>query len=237
MTSLDETYLSDDSSHSAESLNSDELNLASGIEPDQFEPRRTDVYLSDEEDIPVVEEEDEVEETRVGNRDWCTCGSCLPMPRETESVCCQEIEAVRNQNLELVAEVSAHSDIYIGHDNHRTRHAIQYVLSCPDNDKYRGFKVDDNVVIKKYTTEVQDQAKGEEYPRFGNEGVGLTLTDVEVATLEKGYFGIGNVGIDAVINFRTNHMCNKICMMLKHKDFAPVDEVPKSTVFEYYNGH
>jgi len=26
------------------------------------------------------------------------------MPRETESVCCQEIEAVRNQNLELVAE-------------------------------------------------------------------------------------------------------------------------------------
>jgi len=69
MASLDETYLSDDSSHSAESLNSDELNLASGIEPYQFEPRRTDMYLSDEEDIPVVEKENKVE-TRVGNRDW-----------------------------------------------------------------------------------------------------------------------------------------------------------------------
>ena len=34
----------------------------------------------------------------------CKCGNCLPMTREAESICCQEIDAIANKNIELVGE-------------------------------------------------------------------------------------------------------------------------------------
>ena len=60
----------DSSDNYTESLDSDEIYLPSdveGIEPYQFEPRKT-ITSSDEEDNSV--EEFEETEIRVGNKDW-----------------------------------------------------------------------------------------------------------------------------------------------------------------------
>ena len=32
----------------------------------------------------------------------CQCGNCQSMPREEENICCQEVDAVKNKNLEAV---------------------------------------------------------------------------------------------------------------------------------------
>ena len=34
---------------------------------------------------------------RRGNTDWCQCSNCVPMPTESESQCCIEIQTVYNR--------------------------------------------------------------------------------------------------------------------------------------------
>lgn len=60
------------------------------------------------------------------------------------------------------------------------------------------------------------------------QGVKLRLTDVEVATAEKGYFGIGNLGSDAIDTFKEKHVCNDVCRRLGLTDLNSAADVPKS---------
>ncbi|XP_044133104.1 P2X purinoceptor 7-like [Bufo gargarizans] len=39
-----------------------------------------------------IEFDEEPEDTRVGNTNWCTCSKCHIMPTYVESICCQEIQ-------------------------------------------------------------------------------------------------------------------------------------------------
>ena len=65
--------------------------------PYQFEPE-----YSDREDLADDDDDDdshsfpdlthELETDRVGNIDWCSCGSCTAMETERECLCCQEYE-------------------------------------------------------------------------------------------------------------------------------------------------
>lgn len=66
------------------------------IQPFQFEPE----YPTDEENdesYSLSQEsgehgpDDEERASRVGDRSWCQCGNCIPMPTEQESMCCQEL--------------------------------------------------------------------------------------------------------------------------------------------------
>lgn len=65
------------------------------IQPFQFEPE----YSTDEEGDESFyssqtssDDDREVDEraSRLGDRTWCQCGNCVPMPTEKECVCCKE---------------------------------------------------------------------------------------------------------------------------------------------------
>ncbi|CAJ0967696.1 unnamed protein product, partial [Ranitomeya imitator] len=43
-----------------------------------------------------IEFNDDTDENRSGKNDWCHCGNCVPMPTNIESICCQEIQKMRN---------------------------------------------------------------------------------------------------------------------------------------------
>uniref|UniRef100_A0A8C5PJ99 P2X purinoceptor 7-like n=1 Tax=Leptobrachium leishanense TaxID=445787 RepID=A0A8C5PJ99_9ANUR len=60
-----------------------------------LDPNRTDPRYNDVLDVPqpIVEE-------RLSNTDWCLCGKCHQMPTIEESICCQEIEKIKEQFLE-----------------------------------------------------------------------------------------------------------------------------------------
>ncbi|KAJ7358939.1 hypothetical protein OS493_020780 [Desmophyllum pertusum] len=60
------------------------------------------------------------------------------------------------------------------------------------------------------------------------QGVKLRLTDVEVSTKEKGYFGIGNLGSDAIATFKDKHVCNDVCKSLGLKNAQGEAVVAKS---------
>lgn len=58
------------------------------IAPYRFEPEETDSSESDETS------EDDVDDQRQGNTDWCNCGSCTPMPTALESRCCTGVQRI-----------------------------------------------------------------------------------------------------------------------------------------------
>uniref|UniRef100_A0A8C5MLY1 P2X purinoreceptor 7 intracellular domain-containing protein n=1 Tax=Leptobrachium leishanense TaxID=445787 RepID=A0A8C5MLY1_9ANUR len=60
-----------------------------------LDPNRTDPRYNDVLDVP----QPSVEE-RLSNTDWCLCGKCHQMPTMEESICCQEIEKIKEQFLE-----------------------------------------------------------------------------------------------------------------------------------------
>ena len=68
----------------------------SAVQPFQLEPERVVNTEEGSQDniIAVGEEEQEEEQERIGNTDWCGCGNCLPMLTERESVCCQELHFI-----------------------------------------------------------------------------------------------------------------------------------------------
>ena len=57
--------------------------------------------------------------------------------------------------------------------------------------------------------------------RYPQQNHNLTFIFSSLTQYFTRYFGIGNVGSEAITKFRTNHTCNKICQMLKLKAFAP----------------
>jgi len=65
-------------------------------EPYRFEPEYTDEELqSFEADSQDAEQTEEVEGRIRTNTDWwCKCGTCQPMPTESECICCNEWERV-----------------------------------------------------------------------------------------------------------------------------------------------
>ena len=70
----------------------------SGVQPFQFEP----TYPPGEEPVDSDEERDEGDgegnyiESRIGNTEWCLCGSnCVPMSTADECFCCQ-LQIVRS---------------------------------------------------------------------------------------------------------------------------------------------
>ena len=77
-------------SSESDSLNEELCSDFSKLKPYSFEP----IISSDEdEDPPIVTtfmEEKVVENSRVGNVDWCLCNCCKPMDSEVESFCCKE---------------------------------------------------------------------------------------------------------------------------------------------------
>ncbi|KAL9961214.1 hypothetical protein ACROYT_G030117 [Oculina patagonica] len=68
-----------------------ELSEDVGPRPYRFEPRRVQRNVQERDDSEPQSEE---ETDRLGNTDWCECGSCRAMPTPSESVCCTEIGQV-----------------------------------------------------------------------------------------------------------------------------------------------
>ncbi|XP_057682231.1 uncharacterized protein LOC130909582 isoform X4 [Corythoichthys intestinalis] len=73
---------------------------ASGIRPYMFEP-----YLDEEEDSKPensgrdnpLEADSLDDQSRLGNTEWCSCGTCVAMPTVGESLCCREQERTRGK--------------------------------------------------------------------------------------------------------------------------------------------
>ena len=42
---------------------------------------------------------------RVGSTEWCTCGNCIVMTSDIESVCCHELPKVSDKMVELCEEI------------------------------------------------------------------------------------------------------------------------------------
>lgn len=103
---------SSDSSFDEELLQDMQLNGAVGyrFEPtvDSSDASETDSSES-EADVPL----DLVQNNRIGNTNWCTCGHCIIMPTDSESTCCKELgkvcEMIERDGLELVC-VRDHPD-------------------------------------------------------------------------------------------------------------------------------
>ena len=64
-------------------------------EPYSFEPEYTDEELQTLEAVRQDAEQIDVEGRIRTNTDWwCKCGTCQPMPTETECLCCNEWDRV-----------------------------------------------------------------------------------------------------------------------------------------------
>ncbi|XP_065057682.1 P2X purinoceptor 7-like [Rhopilema esculentum] len=87
------------------------------IVPYQFEPLVQNNYpntitetSSSEDDLENGGTEEEHPSGRIGNTEWCKCGSCVSMDKAAEAICCREIEAVENLlGEEGVNCITAHS--------------------------------------------------------------------------------------------------------------------------------
>ncbi len=47
------------------------------------------------------------------------------------------------------------------------------------------------------------------------QGVGTTLTDLQVTCVDTGYFHFGNLGVSSINNFFELHKCGELCKKLK----------------------
>ncbi len=69
--------------------------LVSSILPYQFEPvaaAAAAIVTTTSFDSDEGSSSDESEQNnRLGNVDWCTCGNCIPMATQKESLCCKEM--------------------------------------------------------------------------------------------------------------------------------------------------
>ena len=78
-----------------------DLNPDGVIRPFMFEPQHSS--SSGEEEISVDKEtQEEIQEetftrSRLGNREWCSCGNCQEMPTENECICCQEMDVLSDR--------------------------------------------------------------------------------------------------------------------------------------------
>ncbi|KAH7982286.1 hypothetical protein HPB52_003586 [Rhipicephalus sanguineus] len=62
-----------------------------------------------EEDSSSPDSDNAMQEAlRIGNVQWCLCGSCRAMETETESVCCREIDKVKSLVPDEAACVTEH---------------------------------------------------------------------------------------------------------------------------------
>lgn len=55
----------------------------------------SDSEIPNQHDISESDEEEEGDNGRLSNSNWCTCQMCLPMETVSESTCCQEREHFR----------------------------------------------------------------------------------------------------------------------------------------------
>ena len=69
----------------------------SGTQPD-YEYNFTDE--SESEDETEVEEVECLENSRIGNFEWCMCGHCRSMDTSTESLCCKEVGEISSDRFE-----------------------------------------------------------------------------------------------------------------------------------------
>ena len=89
------------SSSSLESLK-ENSSLNYGLQPYVHEPtvsgKKKQVHYGNIESSSS-DSNDEVE-TRIGNTEWCTCGSCQKMETSTESVCCREMLEINDERFQ-----------------------------------------------------------------------------------------------------------------------------------------
>ncbi|XP_033114047.1 P2X purinoceptor 7-like [Anneissia japonica] len=78
-----------------------------GLQPYQLEPVRRDDFEVDDDVIDNVQiREEQEEEWRKYNKEWCECQRCGLMPTAVECLCCHEIgNVVRKMNLGLEDEL------------------------------------------------------------------------------------------------------------------------------------
>ena len=72
------------------------------LQPNGFEPNVSSSNLSStssDKDISSSDSET-VEESRLGNTNWCLCGKCFPMLTYTESLCCLDTNKVPDEYFE-----------------------------------------------------------------------------------------------------------------------------------------
>ena len=82
-----------------------ERRIADDVQPYQFEPWMTaEELLAYKERVSNRrnedsdgEDEEENEDSRIGNSSWYSCGRCVAMPTVTESLCCNELREARDK--------------------------------------------------------------------------------------------------------------------------------------------
>ena len=91
----DEDYDGDDEYEIDNNSEIEEITeMLNNLRPYQFEPEVEESEESTDDD--EIESSDEVSgaRERIGNIDWCTCGSCYVENRDIDCLCCKEVPAI-----------------------------------------------------------------------------------------------------------------------------------------------
>ena len=73
-----------------------------GISPYCHEPTKSKMsvkYDGDEDEELSSSDNEDQDDTRIGNNSWCLCGQCIAMSTSVESLCCGEMNEISEQRL------------------------------------------------------------------------------------------------------------------------------------------
>ena len=84
-------------SSASSSDNESDVDLST-LRPFNFEPEIPAEELGDISSSSASEEEEVLEDLRIGNNTWCSCGGhCKPMQTSAESLCCKDTKEIPDE--------------------------------------------------------------------------------------------------------------------------------------------